>query len=61
MVLAGVVFPSVDWRCLEGLEPGRPRRNEQVSPDCATYKLDDIGRIVEPLNPNFLICTMGCS
>lgn len=43
---------------LEGLEPGGPRRNGQVSPNCAAYKLDDLGCVVEPLNPSFL-CTMG--
>lgn len=58
MVPAGVMLPLCR---LQSLELGGPVRNEQVHPDCAASKLDDLGCIVEPLNPSFLICTMGCS
>ena len=35
----GVIDVMLSLYRLEGLEPGGPRRNGQVSPNCAAYKL----------------------
>lgn len=44
----------------ECLKPGGAEGKEGVSFDCAVDDLDDLGQVIEPLNPSFLICTVGC-
>lgn len=51
--------PPVDWWRPECLTAGGAEGKEGVGFDCAADDLDDLGQVIEPLNPSLLICTVG--